>query len=197
MKKILLLLSIIFLLSVSKSSAQIIPEEVPVIDTKIETQENTEKYFNLELTKQSQNAINRSITYILTITPNIDSPKTQIVWDIPSTFKVSPKHSDFVNLSKDQTYTFKAVVYPKKEGTYDITANVTSWQTKGNFTNSTSSTVQLNSSLIVQPVDSGYMLGIIILVVSVIAISVLVIVVIKKSSSKILGRMKIWLTPPV
>lgn len=197
MKKILLLLSIIFLLSVSKSYAQIIPEEVPVIDTKIETQENTEKYFNLGITKQSQNAINRSITYILTITPNIDSPKTQIVWDIPSTFKVSPKHSDFVNLSKDQTYTFKAVVYPKKEGTYDITANVTSWQTKGNFTNSTSSTVQLNSSLIVQPVDSGYMVGIIIFVVSIIAISVLVIVVIKKSSSKILGRMKIWLTPPV
>lgn len=197
MKKILLLLTILLIFPISKSNAQVTPEEVSVVDTQTESVDSFERYFDLELTRESQSAINKSITYILTITPKIDSPKTQIVWDVPSTFKVTPKHNDFVNLSKDQTYTFKAVVFPKKEGTYDVTANVTSWQSKGNFTNSTSSTVELNKGLVVQPVDSGYTIGILLLVVSIIAASVIVLIVLKKSSSKILGRIKIWLTPPI
>lgn len=196
MKKILPLLIIFLMLSVGKSFAQVNPEEVSVIDTKVENEDSTEKYFDLQLVKVSQSALNKGITYELTITPNIDSPKTQIVWDIPSTFKVSPKHNDFVNLSKGQTYTFKAVVFPKKEGVYDITANVTSWQSKGNFTNSTSAEVQLNNNLVLQPVDSTYTAGIIALVVSIIGIGIVVILVIKKSSSKMLARFKIWLTPP-
>ena len=203
MRRIITILIAIIVLPISTLLAQSNSEVVSVDELTSTTTaspsvvENTDKYFNLELTRESQSAFNKRITYILTVTPTIDSPKTQILWDVPTTFEVYPKHSEFVSLTKGQQYTFKASVSPQKEGTYDITANVTSWQTKANSTNSTSSPITIGKNLLVQPIDSAYTVSLMLIVVLVIALGGGLIFWLYKSSGKLIGRIKLWLTPPV
>ena len=197
MKRIITAIITIIVLPASIALAQSNSDVVPVDEqTSITTAspsvtENSDKYFNLELTRESQSAFNKRITYILTVTPTIDSPKTQILWDVPTTFKVYPKHNEFVNLTEGQQYTFKASISPQKEGTYDITANVTSWQTKANSTNSISSPITIGKNLLVQPVDSAYTVSLMLVVVLVIAFAGGLIFWLYKSSGKIIGRIKL------
>jgi hypothetical protein len=157
---------------------------------------STNQFFELEIVRGTQNPLNKNIPYTIYITPKIDSERTQIKWEVPSTLLAKPSHKEFVNLEKDQTYTYKANIDPQRAGTYDVTVNVIAWQYNVNYTNSVSSTVELSESLTVQPVDSAYMVTIVLIVAIGLILSGLVIFLIYKSSAKIMKKLRIWLTPP-
>lgn len=182
-------------------------EEYEIVNTEQTTTQITEdvekrrttsinKYFELELQFDSQNPLNKNIRYTLVITPRIDSPQTQITWDLPTTLTGSSKHREFVDLQKDQTYSYDIVISPQREGVYDVTANVTSWQNEVNYTNSVSTTVTLDKSLVAQPVDSSYQVTLILFIVGILLIIIVLGYVGLRVSKVVLKRLRVWLTPP-
>lgn len=167
----------------------------------VSTEENittaTSKYFDLVLTRSAQLPFGKKVTYEIEITPHMDSNKTQIIWDLPSTIEVSPKHTEFVELKKEETGTYKATITPTREGTYVINVNVISWQYDTNYTNSIKDTVTFDQSLILQPVSTAYQVGnalkiFLILILS--AGTIYIGYVLSKKGSKSLKK---WLTPEV
>lgn len=210
-KLAIILIQAILLLSPTLSYADVSAETDIVVDKEIAEQESepiitenedknsvisTNKFFELELVRGTQNPLNKYIPYTVYITPKIDSERTQIKWEVPSTLIAKPSHKEFVNLKKDQTYTFRANVDPQKKGTYEVTVNVIAWQYDVNYTNSVSSAVTLSESLTVQPTDSAYIVSILLIIVVGLAISGVAIFLLYKSSGKIMQRLKMWLTPP-
>jgi len=207
MKKIsLLFLPIILLTSSVFSFAQdvVVDEDVAESESKPVITENTEKktvtstnkYFELELVRGTQNPLTKNVPFTLYITPKIDSERTQIIWEVPSTLDAKSSHRDFVNLQKDQTYKFNVNIKPQREGSYDVTANVIAWEHNTNYTNSVSSTITLSENLVVQPVDSEYSVSIMLMFVIGLIILVAGGFFAYKSSDKVIKRLKIWLTPP-
>lgn len=212
MKKLQVILTIlIIVLSSSLSYADTSSETDITIDEQTAEQESepiitedeaknsvtsTNNFFELELVRGTQNPLNKYIPYTVYITPKIDSEKTQIKWEVPSTLIAKASHKEFVNLKKDQTYTFRANIDPQKKGTYEVTVSVIAWQYDVNYTNSVSSTVVLSDSLTVQPTDSAYIVSILLIVVVGLALFGGMIFFLYKSSGKIMNRIKVWLTPP-
>ncbi|PKN02788.1 hypothetical protein CVU76_02040 [Candidatus Dojkabacteria bacterium HGW-Dojkabacteria-1] len=201
-----LLLPIILLTSTLYSFAQevVVDEDVAESESKPVVVENTEKktvtstnkYFELELIRGTQSPLNKSIPFTLYITPKIDSERTQILWELPSTLEARTSHREFVNLQKDQTYKFNVSIKPQREGSYDVTANVIAWEYNTNYTNSVSSTITLSNNLVVQPVDSEYSVSIMLMFVIGLIILAVGGFLVYKSSDKVVKRLKIWLTPP-
>ena len=171
-------------------------ESIPVIVENDNSVTSTNKYFELELVRGAQNPLTKSISYTLYVTPRIDSEKTQIKWEVPSTLTAKPSHDEFVNLQKDQTYKYSASIIPQREGSYEVTASVLAWQYNVNYTNSVSSTVTLNESLIVQPLDSSYTVSLLLIVVAGIAVLAGGAFFAYKMSGPLIKRLKVWLTPP-
>lgn len=205
MKKILTILILLLSTSLIYADTQIEVdqdiaenESIPVIqeDEEKKTVKSTNKYFELELIRGTQNPLNKNIPYTLYITPKIESERTQILWQVPSTLIANPKHKEFVTLEKDQTYTFKMNLSPQREGSYDITANIISWQYDTNYTNSVSSTVSLSENLILQPVESAYTVSVLLLSLGAILLLGIAGYLTYKASGKLIKKFKLWLTPP-
>jgi len=207
MKKIyLLFLPVILLSSTILSFAQeiVVDKDVAESESKAIVTENTEKktvtstnkYFELELVRSTQNPLTKNIPFTLYITPKIDSDRTQIIWEVPSTLEARASHREFINLQKDQIYKFNVSIKPLREGSYDVTANVIAWEHNTNYTNSISYTITLSENLVVQPVDSEYSVSIILMFVIGLIILIAAGFFVYKSSDKVIKRLKIWLTPP-
>ncbi len=195
MKKILLTLLAFLLLSgvaLAQQSDNI--ENDLVIDTN--TSETSSQYFNIELKKGVQNPITKKIPFKIVITPKINSSKTQILWNVPTVFTVTKNHSEFVSLIRDQTYTYSALLKPNKEGSYNISVNVVSWQTDSNKSNSADTNITLNKSLIVSPIETMYIVYILLIVLLVAGIAALIIFLLSKGIKLLVKKAKVWFTPP-
>ncbi len=161
------------------------------------TSKSSNNYFDLELIRGSQNPITKNIPFKVIITPKISSPKTQIIWNTSSVFTLEKDHPEFVSLSKDQTYTYSVTLKPQKEGTYHISTNVVSWQFDSNKSASVGYNITLNKSLVVQPVDTFYIVFLVLFILAIVAIAGLAVFLIKKSINILTKKVKIWLTPPI
>jgi hypothetical protein len=188
-------------------------DNVPTEETQIETeegmgQESTEtviddhtklsenRYFDLTLERGPQTPFGQYVPYTLTITPHLDSPKTQIIWNTPATMESYPAHKEFVSLEKDQTYVFEGRIKPLRGGIYDFSISVISWQYNTNYTNSVGDNVVFSDSLVFQPVSSYYnwmnVLKFSLLFIG-FAIAIFVTIIVVKKYTK---KAKKWLTPP-
>lgn len=154
-------------------------------------------YFQLELIRKAQNPFNKKIPFEIVITPKIDSPKTQIIWSTSSVFTVEKEHSEFVSLENGNTYTYSAKLKPNKEGTYNISVNVVSWQFNSNKSATVEYNITINKSLTVQPVDTMYIVTLLLFVLGILGVSALGIYIITKSIKVLVKKAKIWLTPPI
>jgi hypothetical protein len=165
-----------------------------VIDDHTTLSEN--RYFDLTLERGPQTPFGQYVPYTLTVTPHLDSPRTQILWNMPTTLKAYPKHKEFVSLEKDQTYVFEGRIKPLRGGIYDFSISVISWQYDTNYTNSVGDNVVFNDSLVFQPVSSYYnwmsVLKFGLLFVG-FAVAIVVTVILVKKYTK---KAKKWLTPP-
>lgn len=184
MKKFLLIITLLFF-----------PINLFAQEEDVTTQQGNQ-YFDLKLTQVSQSVFDKSIKYSIEITPLKDSAKTQILWEIPVSFSVTPRHQEFVSLSVGQTYAYEAIVHPTRSGMYEITASVTAWEYDTNYTNTVSQTLTLNNSLVSQPASSDYQVGSVLFVVLIILISGSIIWGAVKLTKVIMVRTKKWLTPP-
>lgn len=160
------------------------------------TTKTTNKYFDLTLSEGLQSPLDKSITYTLTIVPHIDSSKTQITWDSSSTIKITPKHNDFVSVSKGEEYTYKAKIRPTVSGVYKINVSVVSWQYDTNYTNTVNNSLTLSSGLVSQPITPEYTILVVIEIVVILGISALAIWGGIELSKQFLKKTKVWLTPP-
>ena len=153
-------------------------------------------YFDLTLERGPQSAFGQYVPYTLTVTPHLDSPKTQILWNTPTTIEAYPKHEEFVSLEKDQTYVFEGRIKPLRGGIFDFSISVIAWQYNTNYTTSIADNVVFNDNLVFQPVSSNYqwmnVLKFGLLFVGFAIAVVAVIIVVKKYTKKA----KKWLTPP-
>lgn len=190
MKKLLLSLLIIFLLTGVTFAQQ--------KDTVNESNNNetSSQYFELNLIRGVQNPISKNIPFKVVITPRINSPKTQILWNVPTVFTVTKNHSDFVSLIKNQTYTYSALLKPNKEGSYNISVNIVSWQTDSNKSNSANTNITLSKSLVISPVDTMYIVYILVIVLLIAGICALVIYILSKGIKLVIKKAKVWFTPP-
>ena len=168
--------------------------EVTIVDES--TTKSSNIYFDLTLERGDQTPFGNYIPYTLTVTPHIDSPRTQILWNVPSTLEALPRHEEFVSMQRGQEYILEGRIRPLKEGTYDFSISVIAWQHNTNFTNSVSDNVTLNRNLVLQPVSSNYQIlntlrwvGIGLLFIGIIVISVVLV-------KKYMKKAKDWLTPP-
>lgn len=160
------------------------------------TKSTTNRYFDLTLERKHQTPFGKYVPYELTITPHIDSPRTQILWNTPSTLESRPRHAEFVSLKSGETYIFKGRVKPLRAGVIDFSVSVISWQHDTNYTNSITDTIVFNNNLVLQPVSTYYQL-LNILKYFLVALGfagavALVIIIVKKNVPKA----KRWLTPP-
>jgi hypothetical protein len=169
-----------------------------ILETKIDenTTRATNKYFDLTLSEGLQSPLDKSITYTILIVPHIDSSRTQILWDSSSTIKITPKHSEFVSVSADSEYTYKAIVKPTVSGVYKINVSVISWQYDTNYTNTVNNSLTLNSGLVSQPITPEYTILVVIEILVILGISGLAIWGGIEFSKKFLKKTKTWLTPP-
>ena len=184
MKKIFLIIALLFLpfnLFAQEENATVLQDN---------------QYFDLKLTQVSQSPIDKSIKYSLEVTPLKDSAKTQILWEIPDSFSVNPKHQEFVSLSVGQTYVYEAIVHPTRSGMYEITASVTAWEYDTNYTNTVSQTLTLSASLVSQPASSDYQVGRILFIVLILLVTGFAIWASAKLTKMIMVKTKKWLTPP-
>ena len=165
-----------------------------VIDDHTKLSEN--RYFDLTLERGLQTAFGQYVPYTLTITPHLDSPKTQILWNMPTTIEAFPKHDEFVSLEKDTTYVFEGRIKPLRGGIYDFSISVISWQYDTNYTNSVGDNVVFNDNLVLLPVSSHYqwmnVLKFALIFVGFAGAVVVAVIVVKKYMKKA----KVWLTPP-
>ncbi len=165
-----------------------------VIDDHTTLSEN--RYFDLTLERGPQTPFGQYVPYTLTVTPHLDSSRTQILWNMPTTLEAYPKHKEFVSLEKDQTYVFEGRIKPLRGGIYDFSISVISWQYDTNYTNSVGDNVVFNDSLVFQPVSSYYnwmnVLKFGLFFVGFAIAVVVAVIVIKKYTKKA----KKWLTPP-
>jgi len=208
MKKILSILTLLTIFSVFSSSfvnAQEVTTETEdttsgeyTLETTVDenTTRATNKYFDLTLTEGGQSPLDKSITYTLTIVPHIDSAKTQIIWDSSSTIKITPRHKEFVSVTKDVESKYKATVKPTMSGEYKITASVVSWQFDTNYTNTVNNSLTLSNGLVSQPITPEYTILVVIEVLVLLGISGLAIWGGIELSKKVLKKTKVWLTPP-
>lgn len=173
-------------------------ESLPIVNEnpKKKTVTSKNNYFELELIRGTQSPLTKNIPFTLYITPKIDSQKTQILWEVPSTLSARSTHKEFVSLNKDETYKFKVNIDPQRAGTYDVSASVISWQYDINYTNSVSSTVTLSNNLVVQPVDSEYSVSIMLMVALAVILLGIGGFLLYRASGKLVKKLKLWLTPP-
>jgi hypothetical protein len=156
----------------------------------------TTQYFDIKMERLNQSAWNKAVTYIIYVTPKVDSPRTQILWDAPSAISIKTLHKEFVNLYKGQNYTFKARVKPNKAGTYELAVNLIAWQYDANYSNSVTDIISFNSELLAQPVKSSYTVSLIVKYLTILLIIAGVIYGIYFYAKRGLKITKRWLTPP-
>jgi hypothetical protein len=160
------------------------------------TKATTNRYFDLTLERKPQTPFGKYVPYELTITPHLDSPRTQILWNTPSTLESKPRHAEFVSLENGETYVFKGRVKPLRAGVVDFSVSVISWQHDTNYTNSITDTIVFNNNLVLQPVSTHYqllnVLRFFLVALGFAGIVALVVIVVKKNAPKA----KRWLTPP-
>jgi hypothetical protein len=208
MKKILSILTLLIIFPAFSSSfvnAQEVVTETEdttsgeyTLETTVDenTTRATNKYFDLTLTEGGQSPLDKSITYTISIVPHIDSAKTQIIWDSSSTIKITPRHKEFVSVTKDVESKYKAVIKPTLSGEYKITVSVVSWQYDTNYTNTVNNSLTLSNGLVSQPITPEYTILVVIEVLVLIGVSGLAIWGGIELSKKALKRTKVWLTPP-
>lgn len=156
----------------------------------------TNRYFDLTLTQGVQSVFDKKVTYTLKITPHLDSPKTQIIWNYPATLKLYQHHKEFLSMREGETYTVKASFKPLKRGVYNITASVVSWQHDTNYTNAVSDDIEFDKSLISQPVPSEYRVATLLMYIGILMLSGLTVFLVIKLVKKYSEKAKKWLTPP-
>jgi hypothetical protein len=165
-----------------------------VIDDYTKLSEN--RYFDLTLERGPQTPFGQYVPYTLTIIPHLDSPKTQILWNMPATLEADPKHNEFISLKKDQTYVLEGRIKPLRGGAYDFSISVISWQYDTNYTNSVGDNVVFNDNLVFQPVSSHYqwmnVLKFALIFIGFAIVIVVAVTIVKKYTKKA----KDWLTPP-
>lgn len=99
-------------------------------------------------------------------------------------------------MQEGKTYTVKANIKPLREGTYEITASVISWQHDTNYANTINDTLTFDESLVLQPSSTRYK------VMSVVKYIILVLAIIAacfgiaKLIKKFMPKIKEWFTPP-
>jgi hypothetical protein len=194
----LIFLSQTYSLVKAQDSSTDTSDETPV-QTQVDqsTTKATNKYFDLTLTEGFQSPLDKSISYTLTIVPHIDSSKTQIIWNMPSSITASANNNSFVSLVAETEYKYKATIKPTVAGTYSINVSVISWQYDVNYTNSVTDTLELSSNLVSEPITETYILSMVAEVVIILGLSTLAIWGGIKITKKLLKRTKKWLTPPV
>ena len=149
------------------------------------------------LIRKAQLPFGKKVPYEIEITSHIDSPKTQILWEIPTTMTISEKHKEFISIGKDETKTFKATLTPNRKGTYVVGVNVISWQFDTNYTNSIKDTLEFDKNLVLQPVSDAYKVGNILKIFLLIIMSLVAIYMGYFLTKKGMKYIKKWLTPPM
>lgn len=153
-------------------------------------------YFDMKIVKGSQSAFNKAVTYTVFVTPKIDSPRTQVLWDAPTAIDIKPRHKEFIDMYRGQTYEIKAKVKAKREGKYEITVNLIAWQHDTNYTNSVSDIVTFNEDLLAVPIEPSYTYSLIakyLIIALLLGITIWAAIVYGKKPFILFKR---WLTPP-
>ena len=188
MKKLFIIIFILFI-------------SLPIISNSVFAQEsaltNDTQYFEISLQRDGQSALNKAVTYTVYVTPKIDSARTQIIWDAPTLITISPKHKEFVDMYRGETYSFKATFKPQREGSYEVSVNLIAWQHDTNYTNSVSDIMNFNKDLIIQPIEPSYVYGNIAKILFITLFCGLAIFGFIKLSKKGVKAFKKWITPPL
>lgn len=168
--------------------------EITIIDES--TTKSSNIYFDLTLERANQTPFGNYVPYTLTVRPHIDSPRTQVIWNVPSTLQAVPRHDAFVSMQRGQEYVLQGRIRPLKEGTYDFSISVIAWQHNTNFTNSISDNVNFNRNLVLEPVSTHYQVLNTLRWVGVTVLFVGAIVLLVILAKKYMKKAKVWLTPP-
>ena len=160
------------------------------------THQTENEYFTLQLSQKGQSPFTGEVTYELLITPHLTSKDTQILWIVPSTIEITSQNNIFQPMQEEYTYKVQDKFKLLKEGTYQITAQVVSWQHDTNYANSISDTIIASDELLAQPVSTSYKLQLALkyalIFLGIAGSVVLVYFLVKKNFWKI----KDWFTPP-
>lgn len=207
MKRIMLFVLSIFLittplfaqedLEVTSETDEQFDKAVQVADEKNNSVTSTNQYFEIELKRGTQSPISKKIPFTAVITPKIDSPKTQILWNVPTVFKFDSNNPEFVSLKKGETYSYSISIEPDKAGAYDISVNVISWQYNTNKSNSANYNITIGDSLTIQPTDPQYTMLLLLMIFGILAGTGLITFLLIKSIKMLIKKAKIWLTPPL
>ncbi|MCB9790585.1 hypothetical protein H6764_01030 [Candidatus Nomurabacteria bacterium] len=202
-KMIIGTLASVMIISLSQCSnypvyAQNVETDNPTAPNQEATQEPVipSMVFDIKIDVGTQSPWNKKVPVTLTITPNLDSNRTEVSWDVPYGVEIVDKNQNFFSAGKGEAFKRKAYVFPGKPGTYTITANVTNWGYGSNYTSSENITLTFGTNLVTDPETSSYTIASIIRYTVILLIFASIIAGTYFGFRKFKQPIKAWFKPP-
>jgi len=161
---------------------------------KVFAQENG---FEVNLSLGTQSLFSKKVPLIIKFKPTIDSDNTEITFDHSYGIEVDPSFDNYFSTDADNVYTYKAYISPKQAGNYDISVTVVSWGVGSNKSSTENISVSFNNSLVVTPMQSGFALNMIIVIIVALLLGVAFIFFLVRGLKYLMKKFKIWMKPPV
>jgi len=135
----------------------LIDTSVEVLNPTVETdQQNASDIFTVESRIQVQSVVSGKVPLVVTITPEIDSSKAQITWDIPRGLTPDGQTDVWFAMEKGTPVSFRIDVKPDAAGAYEVVAGITAWRYDTNYVSSVRFSFDVDDSLKLTPPSVEY-----------------------------------------
>lgn len=145
MKRIFLIFLIMFFLFPRSSYSQELTEETPASE-----------YITMETAVGVQSVLTGEIPLIVRFTPNTDSKKASIQWDLPYGVESDSDLKQWFPVEKGTEYEVRIWVTGQENGKYEIPVNVDVWLYNSSHINTQKVQLELDESLRSVPIPYQY-----------------------------------------
>lgn len=182
MKKLLISLFILFTLLV-----------YPVLAEEIDENSEDSEYVSMETSVGIQSVFTKEIPLIVRFTPNTDSRKASVEWDLPYNVKSDSEVKQWFPVEEGQEYEVRIWVSPEEAGNFEIPVNVDVFLYNSSHINTMGTEFTVDESLTITPTPGEYTRNLIIKWVAILIVIVIALFVLWRIWTVLFPKFKKWL----
>jgi hypothetical protein len=129
---------------------------VPVFASDIDENSADNEYVSMETSIGIQSVFTKEIPIIVRFTPNTDSRKASIQWDLPYNVESDSDLKQWFPVEEGQEYEVRIWISPEDPGDYEIPVNVDVFLYNSSHINTKTITFTVNDNLILTPTPPEY-----------------------------------------
>lgn len=196
MRKLLLPLAVCCFFALFPAFSVVLAQEVPTDDTTDDTGLTDEQgdallgspevesdgsessvflAFEIQTTVGTQSAWSGKIPVYVSITPQIDSTRAQLKWDIPRGLETEEAVEVWFSMETGVVRQFELWVIPDATGSYKVGVEVIAWRYDDNYVDSAEVSVNIDDNLRLSPVSAAYSRNLLFLTIGKIIVVALVV----------------------